>query len=127
MRFLIKEIAQSPTTMPRLGPPKYNWQYLAFFMLWINPVPTIGSASGRQEAQEVKILLCFDLSRELKASILSRFQEVEANLIRWGPFALYGILMESVTARYDEALWAFREPIRKIEKVQLLHCGYDLF
>jgi hypothetical protein len=74
-------------------------------------------ASGTDKTQDARVLLCFDLSKELKATVLNRFREAQAKSVGVGPFALHNILLEPVTARYDEALWAFRMPIRKIEKV----------
>jgi hypothetical protein len=113
VRFLIKEIEPTFTT----GPPKYNWQYLAFFSLWISSLSAIQGVISTHNAQDTKVLLCFDLSNELKRSILRRFRQTEVNSVGIGPFALYDILLEPVIAWYNDALWGFRGPIRKIEKV----------
>ena len=88
----------------------YNWQYLAFHSLWFAP-----KASGVPATQ---ILFCFDVSSKMKKFILDGFQASATDSIKGCPFAVYDTLMETVITYYDQALWAFRKPIRDYEKVR---------
>jgi hypothetical protein len=101
-RFLIKEL---------VSPPKgYNWQYLAFHSLW--------TASKAPRVSTTQVLLCFDVSKEMKQHILAGFQASTTESIERCPFAVYDALAGILISYYDKALWAFRIPIREIEKVR---------
>jgi hypothetical protein len=110
-RFLIKEL-QSP-------PKEYDWQYLAFHSLWF--------AQSAQATPATQVVLCFDLSDQMKRLVSDNFQTSNPESIGRCPFAVYETIIETVMMYYDKALWEFREPVRNIEKVRRTTSPYYSF
>jgi hypothetical protein len=82
------------------------------------PIPDAQGNKSVKQASDTKLLLCFDLRNEVKSMISGRFEAIQPKSLGLGPFALHGLLMETVVERYDMAIRSWRDPIRKIEEVR---------
>ena len=108
-RFLIKQIK------PKGDEYEYGWEYLSFVSLWYRPAKT---ASGGSTGEPTQLLLCFDLSPEMKNSIANAFRESDPSAWRHCPFGVYSVMVPMISRWFNDALWQFRLPIRNIEKVR---------
>lgn len=88
---------------------KYQWQYIAFTTLW--------HRAEDPAAKPKQIVLCFDLSPEMASWVSERFTESPVDWLHC-PVGVYSVLAGAVVSRFDTALWGFRAPVRRIEKVR---------
>jgi hypothetical protein len=107
-RFLIKDAKQQKPTNAqdvRKAEFGYDWHKLSFFTDW--------HASGPV------ITFCFGLPNMVKDSIMKAVRENGMRIPLVDPFTLHTILIEEVVALFDQALWRWRDLVRKIEKVRV--------
>jgi hypothetical protein len=107
-RFLIKEAKQrTPTNAHHVRKVEfaYDWYKLSFFTDW--------HTSGKV------ITLCFGLPDMVKDSIVKAVRTNGMKIPLVDPFALHAVLIEEVVALFDQALWHWRDLVRRIEKVRV--------
>jgi hypothetical protein len=83
----------------------YDWHTLSFFTDW----HTSGTV----------ITLCFGLPNMMKDSIMKAVKTNGMRIPFVDPFALHTVLVEEVVALFDQALWHWRDLVRRIEKVRV--------
>lgn len=103
-RFLIKQITEHPDS----GEYTYDWQYLSFISLFYQ--------LDNKDKPAAQILLCFDLTKEMRGYVTEAFMATEVSVWRQCPLGAYSVLIPVLTRYFDKALWQFRKPIREIEK-----------
>jgi hypothetical protein len=107
-RFLIKETRQrKPTNAQDVRKAEfgYDWYKLSFFTDW--------HTSGKA------IALCFGLPDMMKDSIVKAVRTNGMRIPLVDPFTLHAVLIEEVVALFDQALWHWRDLVRRIEKVRV--------
>jgi len=107
-RFLIKETRQrKPTNAQDVRKAEfgYDWYKLSFFTDW--------HTSGKV------IALCFGLPDMMKDSVVEAVRTNEVRIPLVDPFTLHAVLIEEVVALFDQALWHWRDLVRRIEKVRV--------
>ncbi|KAH7396121.1 hypothetical protein BKA66DRAFT_454503 [Pyrenochaeta sp. MPI-SDFR-AT-0127] len=115
--FLLKEIYHKNAG-------KYSWRYLTFSTLWFRQ-------NSDDKMSETMILLCFDTRDYEKrppqpgGSPDPTFQECarSSDAKSWNqegvarcPHRIYLSLLETILQLYNDAIWSFRTPVRRIEK-----------
>ena len=107
-RFLIKDAKQrKPTNAQDVRKAEfgYDWYRLGFFTDW--------HTSGKA------VTLCFGLPDMVKDSIVKAVRTNGMRIPPVDPFALHTVLVEEVVALFDQALWHWRDLVRRIEKVRV--------
>jgi hypothetical protein len=107
-RFLIKETRQrKPNNAQDVRKAEfgYDWYKLSFFTDW--------HTSGKV------IVLCFGLPDMMKDSIVKAVKKNGMSIPLVDPFTLHAVLIEDVVALFDQALWHWRDLVRRIEKVRV--------
>ncbi|KAI9694621.1 MAG: hypothetical protein M1822_000237 [Bathelium mastoideum] len=123
-RFLLKQVklttkpgpVRSMTgtaTLPDGGETlDYDWEYYGLHSVWTQ---LKGSQPGSN--RYCQVLLCFDLVAEMRRRVLDAFEASDGNLTSASPFGVHNVFLEPLIEQYDTALWGFRIPVRKYEKV----------
>lgn len=80
----------------------YGWHKQSFVTSW---------SAGKNAT-----LLCFDVAPNLRAGLCKLVQALPVADINRHPFALHGNILEHIVSLYDQAIWDFRDLVRKQEK-----------
>ncbi|KIW19261.1 hypothetical protein PV08_03555 [Exophiala spinifera] len=95
---------------------KYTWDFMGFCTYWRRTRP-----QGGEESTYLNIILCFDLSKELKKRIIMAISDSRSEIAQRlsDPFCLLNMANNVVVEHLHRTLWSFQQPIRNVEKTRL--------
>jgi hypothetical protein len=82
---------------------------------------TFWRPASREVASELQVLLCFDLSSNIQATVSQELQRQHLENVEGDPFTLLKVVAGVVMEQFDHALWTFQPIIRDFEKVEHLY------
>lgn len=110
-RFLIKflepEKDENETVEEQKAP--YKWLFLSFSVLWL-----------KKAGKVTCVVACYDDCGRLRDKIEEALARYPLRYLESNPFAIYDAFLRLYIWQYDEGIWKFRKPVRKIEKVDIL-------
>ncbi|CAG9941093.1 unnamed protein product [Clonostachys rosea f. rosea IK726] len=106
-RFLIKflepEKDENETVEEQKAP--YKWLFLSFSVLWL-----------KKAGKVTCVVACYDDCGKLQDKIEEALARYPLRYLESNPFAIYDAFLRLYIWQYDEGIWKFRKPVRKIEK-----------